>query len=63
MKLLSHNIMLNFDRFLMTAGTAICFIPYETFIFAKANLEQVLQGKINYLVLVMERDVFLTRNA
>jgi hypothetical protein len=47
MKLLSHNIMLNFDRFLMTAGTAICFIPYETFIFAQANLEQVLPGKLS----------------
>jgi hypothetical protein len=38
--------MLNFDRFPMTAGTAICFIPYETLIFAQANLEQVRQGKL-----------------
>jgi hypothetical protein len=38
--------MLNFDRFPMTAGTAISSIPYETFIFAQANLEQVCQGKL-----------------
>jgi hypothetical protein len=44
MELLSHVIMLNFDRFPMTAGTTNCLIPYETFIFAQANLEQELQG-------------------
>jgi hypothetical protein len=47
MKSLSHSIMLNFDRFPMTAGTAICYIPYETFTFAQANLEQVLPGKLS----------------
>ena len=63
MKLLSHSIMLNFDRFPMTAGTAICYIPYETFHLCASQFRTGTSRKIDYLVLVMDRDVFLTNNA
>lgn len=57
MKLLSYSIMLNFDRFPMTAGTAICYIPYETFHLCAS------QFRTGTSVLVMDRDIFLTNNA
>jgi hypothetical protein len=55
--------MLNFDRFPMTAGTAICYIPYETFHLCASQFRTGTSRKIDYLVLVMDRDVFLTNNA
>lgn len=63
MKLISHSIMLNFDRFPMTTGTAIFYIPYETFHLCASQFRTGTSRKIDYLALIMDRDVFLTHNA